>query len=263
MVGTRTTNEFGEVTLDTAFPALCPQGQNYCADFTYTTEVEGVKYNSVTAYCVEDPATATCPVFTEFASYFGNVGDCVASICRDSTQNQACNEDKFEGPGISCEAQSTIDVQLFPGCSASRAAFGVAECVNGLVTGYPYENNGSCRNGWDQMVQCMAKLATECLASKCNSVLDDIQGIRSEYPAITFYTVGINTMADLDFVLNNLFNFTFSDMLLPVACFEDEVNLQQVRLNYSTCLIKPVIYIEIGYKIFLNYQYHYSFLFNS
>ena len=70
-------------------------------------------------------------------------------------------------------------------------------------------------------------------------------------------------MADLDFVLNNLFNFTFSDMLLPVACFEDEVNLQQVRLNYSTCLIKPVIYIEIGYKIFLNYQYHYSFLFNS
>jgi len=227
MVGTRTTNEFGEVTLDTAFPALCPQGQNYCADFTYTTEVEGVKYNSVTAYCVEDPATATCPVFTEFASYFGNVGDCVASICRDSTQNQACNEDKFEGPGLSCEAQSTIDVQLFPGCSASRAAFGVAECVNGLVTGYPYENNGSCRNGWDQMVQCMAKLATECLASKCNSVLDDIQGIRSEYPAITFYTVGINTMADLDFVLNNLFNFTFSDMLLPVACFEDEVNLQQ------------------------------------
>merc|ERR1712183_858496 len=219
MVGTRTTNEFGEVTLDTAFPALCPQGQNYCADFTYTTEVEGVKYNSVTAYCVEDPATATCPVFTEFASYFGNVGDCVASICRDSTQNQACNEDKFEGPGLSCEAQSTIDVQLFPGCSASRAAFGVAECVNGLVTGYPYENNGSCRNGWDQMVQC--------LASKCNSVLDDIQGIRSEYPAITFYTVGINTMADLDFVLNNLFNFTFSDMLLPVACFEDEVNLQQ------------------------------------
>ena len=67
-----------------------------------------MKYNSVTAYCVEDPATATCPVFTEFASYFGNVGDCVASICRDSTQNQACNEDKFEGPGLSCEAQSTI-----------------------------------------------------------------------------------------------------------------------------------------------------------
>merc|ERR1712183_998426 len=64
MVGTRTTNEFGEVTLDTAFPALCPQGKNYCADFTYTTEVEGVKYNSVTAYCVEDPAYC--------------VGDCVA-----------------------------------------------------------------------------------------------------------------------------------------------------------------------------------------
>jgi len=229
MVGTRTTNQFGEVTLDTAFPSLCPQGQNYCADFTYTTEVEGVRYNSVTAYCVEDPATATCPIFTEFASYFGTVTNCESRICRSSTPFQACNDDIFEGPGLSCEAQSnsTIDVQLFPGCTASKVAFGVAECVTGLVNGYPYENSGRCRNGWDQMAQCMAKLATECLASKCSSVLDDIQGVRSEYPAITFYTVGINSMADLDSVLNNIFDFTLSDMLLPTACFEDGANLDQ------------------------------------
>ena len=72
-----------------------------------------MQYNSVTAYCVEDPATATCPIFTEFASYFGTVTNCESRICRSSTAFQACNEDKFEGPGLSCEAQSNSTVGLW------------------------------------------------------------------------------------------------------------------------------------------------------
>ena len=50
--------------------------------------------------------------------------------------------------------------------------------------------------------------------------------------AITFYTVGINSMSDLDSVLNNIFGFSLGDLLLPTACFEDGANLDQVCFLY-------------------------------
>jgi len=226
MVGTRSFDLSGRLTSDTAFPSLCPESQHYCAYFSYniTSEDENGNENtywSQTGYCVEDPAEVTCEIFTPFAGLFGNVRNCVSRVCRDSNDYYSCNQ--FLGEAGHCDAPTSFatDIQLFPGCTLQQTLQHVAECATILFQGYPAQNDDQCRNTWDRAVSCLANAATRCLASNCPSILDDVQGFRSEYPAITLNTVFIYDVNSLSDRIRDNFGMDIAPFFIPVVCSGD------------------------------------------
>lgn len=242
MVGTRSFDIFGKVTSDNSFPSLCPSGQHYCAYFRYNITVEDeygfpATYYSQTGYCLEDPAEATCAYFKPYAELFGTVSNCFSTVCRDSTADYACNQ--FQGPKGECpDRDNSSDLQLFPNCTMQETIQSVFECANILFSEYPFENPSQCSAYWDHMVQCMAQAATKCLSSNCPSILDNFQGVRSEFPEIVLNTIFINNVTTLGNILEDIIGVNIGPLIVPLACSGDSsgvlVALGQVQAQLAT-----------------------------
>lgn len=73
------------------------------------------------------------------------------------------------------------DMQVLPNCTLKEALNKTMMCMEPLFVGYPYSEQGMCRDNLNHAISCMSDVVSDCLGGSCPTVLDEIPNLRNIY----------------------------------------------------------------------------------